>query len=286
MSLREAVAAVRKIDAAYRKSPADREHAAKLIGYSTLSGPASKALAALAIYGLVERAGKGELRVSDRASRILHTDSPQERQRELELASVEPTIYQDMAERWPGIVPPEDGVATFLRRHEFAESAIKPAVRAYLDTIAFLAENRVSESHRPSAGEHQKSGSSGGGSTSPARGGARVGDLVQWESQGALRFEQPRRVRHVSEDGMWVAVEGSETGLPMAEIIVEQRAPAGEPPKFSFENVRADHSVEWIRNDVGPDTKAIIYVTGEMGPKEIGKLIRLLEAQKAVLEDD
>lgn len=283
MSLPEAVNAVRKIEAAYRGSPADREQAAKLIGYSSLSGPAAKALAALASYGLVERAGKGELRVSDRAANILHPDNPEQRFAALRAAALEPEIFNAMQERWPNIVPPEDGVATFLRRQGFNESAIRPAASAYLDTIAFLAESGASESNgqRPASGRE---------SPSPKRGGAQVGDFVQWESQGVLQFETPRRVRHVSDDGMWVAVEGSETGLPMSEIIVEQRAQKAEAPRFPLgpeKEARGEPgTVEWIRNDVGPETKAIIYVTGDMGPREIGKLIRLLEAQKAVLEDD
>src|SRR5690349_237159 len=60
-SLSDAVTAVGKIEAQYRMSKVDREVAAKIIGYSGLSGPANKALAALGQYGLVERAGKGEM---------------------------------------------------------------------------------------------------------------------------------------------------------------------------------------------------------------------------------
>ncbi|MDB5443813.1 MAG: hypothetical protein JWP73_2189 [Phenylobacterium sp.] len=41
-----------------------------------------------------------------------------------------------------------------------------------------------------------------------------------------------------------------------------------------------------MRNQLGGDTKVRLLVTGEMGPKQIGKLIKLLQAQKAVLADD
>lgn len=126
----------------------------------------------------------------------------------------------------------------------------------------------------------------GGGGKTVIYGGAQIGDLVQWDSNGALQFEQPRRVRQISTDGNWIAVEGSETGLPMSEVIVEQKAsrPAADAPKFPIGSAEPDAAV-WIRNEVGPETKVIISVIGEMGPREIGKLIRLLEAQKAVLED-
>jgi hypothetical protein len=44
-----------------------------------------------------------------------------------------------------------------------------------------------------------------------------VGDLVQWESDGAVRLETPKRVRAIQEHAgqRWVFIEGSETGIPM-----------------------------------------------------------------------
>lgn len=41
-----------------------------------------------------------------------------------------------------------------------------------------------------------------------------------------------------------------------------------------------------MRNPLSRDTSFRLLVTGKMGGKEIGKLIKLLEAQKAVLDDD
>lgn len=291
MSLRDAVNAVRKIEAEYRKFPADRENAVKLIGYSSLSGPAAKALAALAHYGLVERAGKGELRVSDRAVKILHAENDGERAEELTKAAFDPDIFRDFQDRWPDMSPPEDGIATYLRRQGFNENAIRPTVLAYLDTLAFMEEAKVTERHGQKPPTRQESGPSDNHGPDHGKfGGARVGDLIQWESQGALQFNHPLRVRLVSDDGDWVAVEGSETGIPMSEVIVEEKS-QGTPPMFSLlptqEGPRAAKGeVEWIRNRLSQDTDVRLLVKGEMGPKEIGKLIKLLEAQKLVLEDD
>ena len=100
MSLADAVDAVKKIEHNYRTSRVDRVAAAKLMGYSSLSGPANKALAALAQYGLVERAGKGEMRVSSRATAILHPDNPSERMENLRLAAFEPSLFRDL-HKWP-----------------------------------------------------------------------------------------------------------------------------------------------------------------------------------------
>ncbi|MEO5867671.1 MAG: hypothetical protein ABIS14_06945, partial [Sphingomonas sp.] len=131
----------------YRSSKVDREIAAKMIGYSGLSGPANKSLAALAQYGLVERAGKGEMRVTERARAILHPDNPAEKQRELQAAAMEPSLFQEMQERWPDMIPPEEAVHSYFHRRGFNPSAIRPAARAYLQTLLYLEEESDSDSH-------------------------------------------------------------------------------------------------------------------------------------------
>lgn len=124
-------------------------------------------------------------------------------------------------------------------------------------------------------------------------GGAKVGDLIQWEIDGVLQMEKPMRVRLVTDDG-WVAVDGSETGIPMDQVTVEERAPSAivPPPMFKLGDAPADRKpradeTEWMRNKVGKATTVTLLVSGgEMGAKEIGKLITLLEAQRTVLSDD
>ena len=44
--------------------------------------------------------------------------------------------------------------------------------------------------------------------------------------------------------------------------------------------------MEWARNRLGKDTHVRLLVTGRMGTREIGNLIRLLETQRDVLEED
>lgn len=53
---------------------------------------------------------------------------------------------------------------------------------------------------------------------------AEIGDLVQWESGGILQFPTARRVIKFSEDGEFAHVEGSNTGLPIDELEVIERA--------------------------------------------------------------
>lgn len=94
------------------------------------------------------------------------------------------------------------------------------------------------------------------------------------------------------ESGGNGAPEGEESGPsehdeadnPMHSAAVQER-PAPPPPPSAVLPVEAGEA-EWMRNLVGRETKVRLLVTGDMGPKEIGRLIKLLEAQKAVLDDD
>lgn len=291
MSLENAVDAVGKIEKLYRSAPVDRGNAAKLIGYQSLSGPANKALAALASYGLVERAGKGQMRVTGRAQAILHPKDEKERLEHLRAAAVEPRLFQEIQDHFQGIVPPAEGVNTYLARQGFNDTAIKPATKAFLETMKFLEESGVIESHglQSSCAPNYEQPED---EQDTKFGGAKVGDLVQWESQGVLRLEKPTRVRIVSEDGQWVAVEGRETGIPMNEVIVEQGTAEGhvQPPVFPIQSSSvsdeddAPYATD-LRFKVGKSIVVKVISPDELGVDELNRLIKLLEAQSAALSD-
>jgi hypothetical protein len=235
MPLRDAVEGVGKIEKIYRSSPIDRLHAAKLIGYSSLSGPANKALAALSSYGLLESAGKGEARVTERARDILHANSKEQRNARLFDAAMEPPLFREIRERFVGIsVPPEDGVTTYLNRQGFNPNAVRPATKAFLETMSYLEEIGATESHRER--------SLGGANLPPTPtphvvyGGAAIGDLIQWESRGSLQLPKAARVRAISDDGEWVFVDQSETGIPMNEVIIEEKASKNKAPTLALED--------------------------------------------------
>lgn len=123
---------------------------------------------------------------------------------------------------------------------------------------------------------------------------AKVGDSVQVEIGRAFQLEKAARVRAVQDhDGKkWVFVDGSQTGIPMEQVVVQGKAsppPSGAaaPPTLPEDTVPIRHSErEWLRGPLSKESSYRLIVSGDLGPKEIGKLIKLLEAQKAVLADD
>jgi hypothetical protein len=290
MSLPKALAAVKKIHDADRRNPIDRLVAAKHIGYGGLSGASDKAIASLAHFGLIEKTGKGEIRISSLAVDILHPNSVEDRRKALLDAAFSPQIFADLRERFGEHVS-EGALESYLKRENFLDRAIGPVVQSYLETCRYLEQEKAFESGGAKPFEASESLTKDG-DVSAVFGGAKVGDLVQWEINGTLQMERPMRVRLVSEDGQWVAVDGSETGIPMNQVLVEESAAAlpKAPPRFAVELSPAESvgvgETEWMRSQLSRDTKVRLLVSGEMSAKEIGKLIKLLKVQQSVLSDD
>jgi hypothetical protein len=294
-SLRQAIKYAEKIFKEDRRNPIDRSVAVKHMGYTSVSGASDKALGTMAQYGLLERTGKGELKISQLAVDIMHPDNPGQYKSAVARAAFGAPLFKALKERFPDGVSP-DALRSYLVRENFLDRAVNPIIAAFTDTCAFLKQEEAFES----GGNAESEGPDlalpdDDDDDDTVYGGARLGDLIQWESQGALQFEKPKRVRLVTDDGQWVVVEDSEAGIPMSEVIVQERsaAPLSPPPRFPLDTGRPAGEMaaeageeEWIRNKLGAETKVRVLVTGEMGPKQIGKLITLLKAQRAVLEDN
>jgi hypothetical protein len=130
---------------------------------------------------------------------------------------------------------------------------------------------------------------------------AYTGDLVQWTSGGIDQFETPRRVQSVHRrDGKeWAFIEGTNTGVPLSELTVVPPVPpkSGAPappsttpsttaPADPIASPSTNKEHEYLRGVLSRDTSYRLLVSGDIGPKELGKMIKLLQAQKAILEDD
>jgi len=53
----------------------------------------------------------------------------------------------------------------------------------------------------------------------------KIGDNVQWTSQGTDQFTEPKKIKSISEDGKYAFVEGSDTGIPIDELSVTEIKP-------------------------------------------------------------
>ncbi len=229
--LEEAISNARTIFEKDRRSPIEREVVAKHLGYSSLNGAADKALSTLMQYGMLDKVAKGEVRISQWAVDILHPDSPQQRASALQNAGTNPTLFRTLNERFPEGPPSQETLRSYLTRENFNDRAIGPIVSSYTKTCAYLAQEGASESPVPRA---ENAGESGVVEDEAASGqnfgGARVGDLIDWEVGGVIGNETPMRVIGLSDDLAWVFVNESKSGLPMDQVIVTERAAAPPPP--------------------------------------------------------
>jgi hypothetical protein len=123
---------------------------------------------------------------------------------------------------------------------------------------------------------------------------ANTDDLLRWTSGGVEQFETPRRVQSVHRrDGQeWAFVEGTNTGAPPSELTVvtpksdAASRPSPTAPSDPIALPSMNKEREYLRGMLSRDTSYRLLVSGDIGPKELGKMIKLLQAQKAILEDE
>jgi len=140
LSLPQAVEMVEKLHKANRTSVISRITAAQDMGYSGLTGRSLTVLASLAQYGLIEKAGKGDVKVTRRAVDILHGVEDADRSEAIIEAAFAPALFQQLHERFPEGVPSQNALRSYLIQQEFGDVAIGPAINSFLETNAF-AEN-------------------------------------------------------------------------------------------------------------------------------------------------
>lgn len=157
LSLPQAIDLVEKLHKANRTSIISRETAARDMGYAGLTGRSLTVLSVLSQFGLIEKAGKGDIKVSRRAVDILHSIDPTDRAEAIQEAAFAPNLFQQLHERFPEGVPSHNALRSYLIQQEFGDVAIGPAIAAFLETNAF-AEN-AKESGSYGVGERAASGS-------------------------------------------------------------------------------------------------------------------------------
>jgi len=254
--------------------------------YSEKSSGGKLSIAALKAFGLIDDKGVGSDRVvnlTEAGLSIVRDErevSP-ERDALLAAAAIKPKIIREMVAEYPDGKASVENLRHYLVSREYNPNAVSDIIKVYKDALTYI---NLDKDIKPEADEPEVDDK------------VEVGDLIQWESAGVLQFPIPKRVRAIQEfDGEeWVFVDESETGIPMSEAIIETKGTQttpGErrtPPRLPIvekATPAAEGECEWLRGRLADTTSYRLFISGDMGPKEIGKLIRLLEAQKLVLSD-
>lgn len=138
ISLPGAIERARSIYKAERQNRVDRDVALRLMGFGGYNGASAAILSAVQKYGLLERLGDGEVRVSDLAVRILVPHDDVEKLQAIHEAASNPPLFKELAERWPETHPSDHSLRTYLTRRGFADSALEGVMRAYAETLSLV----------------------------------------------------------------------------------------------------------------------------------------------------
>lgn len=155
--LRQAIDLVSKIHRTCRTNVITRENAVREMGYSGLTGRSMKVLAALLQFGLLEKTGKGDVKVTQRTVDILHGIESADRNEALLEAAYSPQLFRDIHDRFPEGIPSEGVIRSFLIQSDFLDAAIGPAINAFMETYREVEHIRESESHGPAPDQPSES---------------------------------------------------------------------------------------------------------------------------------
>ena len=134
ISLPESLDRLGKLWESIGKNPAPREIVATGLGYSGLHGASATAVSAVSKYGLLERQGS-DLKISERGMMCLHPQGPVEREGAIRDAALEPALFAELKQRFPGGTSNEELLRNYLIRMGFTPTAASNALLSYHDTV-------------------------------------------------------------------------------------------------------------------------------------------------------
>jgi hypothetical protein len=218
ISLPDALKKVKVIYDADGRTPVSSKVLLEHLGYGEkMSGAAGRMVSALRQFGLLTITGD-KSKVSDDAFHVLTlSDAAPVRKAAIVSLAKKPAIFREVLAAYPERLPSDSALRDYLiTEKKFNPASVETFVRALKGTLEFakLYEGGYTGDDAPRPGS-----------------GISVGDHVQWESQGVLQFDVPRKVTAISPDGAYVQVEGSHTGIPMDQV---SKADSPTPPPSGF----------------------------------------------------
>lgn len=134
VSLADALEAADKLYKAERQSPVNNETAATKIGYKALSGPARVMIGALRQYGLIERTGIGQFRLTRLAIEAIHGNDDQ-KAKALRTAALNPPLFGELSRTH--LEGSEDNLRSYLIVSKgFIDTGARIAAKAFKETVA------------------------------------------------------------------------------------------------------------------------------------------------------
>jgi hypothetical protein len=238
--------------------------------YSEKSSGGHQTVAALKAYGLLGAPQSGKVQLSKEALAYFRDEREDERAKLAQSFAISPPLLKSLWSVW-GEQPPAD---TLARSHlkvdrGLSEQSARAVLGIYKENIAFAnlkgGDKIVEPEGDDTGGENPNS--------------VKVGDYVQWTSNGVDQFKPPRKVKNIV--GRHAFVHGSGTGISMSELtIVPAPAPApvgeGKPLGANKADDGNEISVLLASNR--------LQITADVDDKGLEKLEQMLKAYKDILK--
>lgn len=138
---------VQKIWESEGRAEVDPEVAAQDMGFSGTSGSSFSALSALRKFGLIE--GRGDLRLTDLALKILLPKSEDEKDGAIQEAALKPKLYKDLWEQYSSSGLPSDEalIAALVRDYKFNKKKAQPCVQDLISSLEYA--RFIDEARKP-----------------------------------------------------------------------------------------------------------------------------------------
>lgn len=248
--------------------------------YSEKSSGGFQTIAALKMYGLIADSSAGDSRklaLSEPALRYFRDEREDEREKLLREFALKPKLIAALWEEWH-VSPPSDPVArSHLKadRH-LTDQAARSLLAIYKENLTFANITGDAKVFEPHDAPEEAENSTLSGSQVPAP-KAKVGDHVQWTNMGMDQFVVPARVVWVSDDGAYLRVEGSKTGIPMNEAEITA-APPQEAPTSAPSSGAPNHIQVLLDGNR-------LKITASVDRKGLTRLKKIIDANEPLLED-
>ncbi len=131
--------AIEKLKSLYERektAPVVNDVAVKAWGYNSVSGPALQTIASVAQFGLIERAGKQKIKITELGLDILLPKSIDDRARAIQEAANRPTIFRELINQYPTDLPSDDTLKAYLLRRPvpYTEESSKKLIKSFRET--------------------------------------------------------------------------------------------------------------------------------------------------------
>jgi len=197
----------------------------KLWGMGAKSSASRQTMAALNYYDLVEYVGRGKdrkVKLTDLALRITLDKRPDSNERSdaIKQAAVQPSIFRELHEKYAPFFPDDVVIETYLKiDKQFSEEAARTAIRHFRTSMEFAGLDKPSVEPKDSQSDMDGTDESADAETGnlPEIG---IGDIVQATVNGSDQFADGAKVIGISDDGKWVFLDQSDSGVSIDQVSV------------------------------------------------------------------